>query len=325
MKIYKIGIIGCGHIAEKMATTLNAMPDVECYAVASRSLQKAGEFASKWNFSKAYGSYEALADDPAVNLIYIATPHALHFEQAMMCIGKGKPVLCEKSFTANAAQAEKLIDYAHKRGVFITEAIWTRYLPFSRTICDLVDSGIIGKPATILTSLSYPVAHKERIMRPELAGGALLDLGVYTLNFAAMVFGTDIVSTHSVCRKTDTGVDGQESITLFYRDGKMATLQSSIYARSDRQGIISGEKGHIIVDNINCPLSAKVYGSDYKLIAEYHAPEQITGFEYQVHASIQAIENGALESPFMPHGETLRIMHQMDELRRSWGVVFPCD
>lgn len=221
---------GCGHIAEKMATTLNAMPDVECYAVASRSLQKAGEFASKWNFSKAYGSYEALADDPAVDLIYIATPHALHFEQAMMCIGKGKPVLCEKSFTANAAQAEKLIDYAHKRGVFITEAIWTRYLPFSRTICDLVDSGIIGKPATILTSLSYPVAHKERI-------------------------------------------------TLFYRDGKMATLQSSIYARCDRQGIISGEKGHIIVDNINCPLSAKVYGSK----------------------------------------------HSEDELRRSWGVVFPCD
>ena len=114
MKRYKIGIIGCGHIAEKMATTLNSMPDVECYAVASRSRQKADEFASKWHFSKAYGSYEALADDPEVDLIYIATPHAFHFEQAMMCISKGKPVLCEKSFTANASQAEKLIEYAHK-------------------------------------------------------------------------------------------------------------------------------------------------------------------------------------------------------------------
>lgn len=325
MKIYKIGIIGCGGIAKKMAATLGKMKEVQRYAVASRNQEKAQAFANEWGFEKAYGSYEELANDPQVDLIYIATPHAMHYNNARMCIEKGKPVLCEKAFTANARQAEELLSFAHEKKVFITEAIWTRYMPLSLTIQDLLKKGVIGTPYTLSANLSYPISDKERIIRPELAGGALLDIGVYTLNFAAMAFGNDIAETHSACQKTATVVDAQESITLFYKDGKMATLQSSIYAQSDRMGVISGDKGHLIVENINCPESVRVVDREYKTVAVYQAPEHITGYEYQVYASIEAIEKGWLESPYMPHAETLRIMRQMDNLRKEWGVVYPCD
>ena len=142
---------------------------------------------------------------------------------------------------------------------------------------------------------------------------------------AAMAFGADIVRTVSSCIRTDTGMDAQESITLFYRDGRMAALQSSMWAKSDRMGIISGDKGHLIVENINNPSSIRVVDSDYNTVAVYYAPERITGYEYQVYASIEAIEKGWLESPYMPHAETLRIMRQMDALRKEWGVVYPCD
>lgn len=325
MKIYKIGIIGCGHIAQKMAATLAEMENATCYAVASRSKEKAVAFAEQWQIPMAYGSYEELADDKDIDLVYIATPHSLHYEQACMCIEKGKPVLCEKAFTANAQQAEKLLALAKERKIFITEAIWTRYMPLSLKVHNLVKEGVIGTPHTLSANLSYPIADKERIIRPDLAGGALLDIGIYTLNFAAMAFGSDIASVHSVCQKTPTGVDGQESITLCYTDGKMATLQASIYAQSDRMGIISGDKGHLIVDNINCPECIRIVDKHYHTKEVYQAPPQITGFEYQVQACIEALEKGWLESPYMPHAETLRIMRQMDALRKEWGVVYPCD
>ena len=321
----RIGIIGCGWIAEKMAITLQGMEKVEAYAIASRDLNKAETFAQKWNFTRAYGSYEEMLDDELVDLVYIATPHSHHYAHTRLSLLKGKPVLCEKAFTANAKEAEKLLQLAKEKNLFLTEAIWTRYMPLSQTICELVDNGAIGRPQLLTANLCYPNYHKERMHKPELAGGALLDLGVYTLNFAAMVFGTDIIRTTSACIKTDTGVDAQNSITLEYADGKMAILCSSQMAKSDRQGIISGDKGFIIVDNINNPQKVSVYDSDYQLTAVYNCPPQITGYEYQVYASIEALENGWLESPFMPHQETLRIMRQMDELRKEWGVIYPSD
>lgn len=325
MKKYKIGIIGCGHIAEKMAATLKEMPEVESYAVASRSIGKANEFASKWGFTKAYGSYEELASDNAVDLVYIATPHSHHYEHARLCILNGRPVLCEKSFTANASQAEDLIKLAEEKKVFITEAIWTRYMPLSIKMKEIIDEGVIGTPYSLYASLGYVLDKVERVLRPELAGGALLDIGVYTLNFAAMAFGTEIAEMKSVCKLLPTGTDAQESISLLYNDGKIASLLSTVNAQTERMGIISGDKGRIIVENINCPESIKVYDTEYKLTAEYPAPKHITGFEYQVRASLEAIENGWLESPYMPHKETIRIMKQMDELRKEWGVKFPWD
>lgn len=323
MKIYNVGIIGAGHIALKMASTLAALPRTHRYAIASREMRKARRFAKEQGFERAYGSYEELMDDPKVDLIYIATPHAFHFEQAKACILKGKPVLCEKAFTANAAQAEELLKLAEEKQVFIAEAIWTRYLPMSRTIAELVRNGAVGTPYLLSANLGYAITNRERLVRPELAGGALLDVGVYTLNFAAMVFGTEILSTTSTCVKMDNGLDAQDSITLVYPGERMAVLNSSMLARSDRQGIISGDGGHMIIDNINNPQSIKVLDGNYQTVAEYHAPSQVTGFEYEVNACIEALDKGLLQTLDMPHDETLRIMRQMDALRKEWGVRFP--
>ena len=323
MKTYKVGIIGAGSIARAMAATVNGMGNVTGYAIASRDIRKAEEFARQWHFERAHGSYQALIDDPEVDLIYIATPHSHHYEQARQCIEAGKPVLCEKAFTANAAQAEALLRLAEERNVFITEAIWTRYMPFSRQIADTLRSGIIGNPYLLTANLGYPIRQVERLQKPELAGGALLDVGIYTLNFAAMLFGTDIERTESACMKALSGVDAQDCITLYYPGERMAVLTCSMYACTDRLGIVSGEKGHLIVENINNPQRMKVVDNSYRTIAEYAAPPQITGYEYEVEACIEAIANGWKESPHMPHAETLRIMKQMDSLRADWGIRYP--
>lgn len=320
----KIGILGAGHIAIKMAQTLKDKPEWRC-AVGSRSLDKARAFADEWGFQRAYGSYEELVADPDVELIYVATPHSHHLAHASMAINHGKAVLCEKAFTTNAREAEELISLARAKGVFITEAIWTRYMPFSATLRETIDSGIIGQPRFLTANLSYPIDWKERLVRPELGGGALLDIGIYTINFARMCFGTDIVDMKSACLTGPTGMDMQETITLIYHDGRMASLQSSAYCADPRFGIIGGTKGYIVVENINNPLRATIYSEDHNVIRVLEAPPQLTGFEYEVDACEEALRNGWLESPFMPHEETIAVMRLMDALRAQWGVRFPSD
>lgn len=321
----KVGILGTGHIAQKMATTLMGMKEAELYAVAARELSRAEQFADEFHAQKAYGNYEALADDPDIDLIYIATPHSHHFGPARMCLLKGKPVLCEKAFTANAREAEELIRIAQEKQVFLAEAIWTRYMPFSRTIRELTESGIIGKPMMLTASLGYPIAHKERIVRLELCGGALYDLGVYPINFALMTFGNDLEKITSTCMKNEAGVDMQNSITFTYRDGRMAVMQTTAFCASDRQGIISGDKGYLVIDNINNPQQAVVYNTDHQETGRYTCPPQITGFEYQVLEAAEAIRHGAIEPASMPHAETLRVMRMLDSLRQEWGIRFPMD
>lgn len=325
MKTYKVGIIGAGSIARKMADTLNKMEHVEAYAIASRQLEKASLFAAEQGVTRAYGSYEELVADKDVDLVYIATPHSLHYEHARLCIEHGKPVLCEKAFTANARQAKALLNLAREKQVFIAEAIWTRFMPFSKTIRQLLDDGVIGTPKMLTAGLSYPVSHKERLMKPELAGGALLDLGVYPINFALMAFGNDIENIISTCRKNEYGVDEQNSITFRFKDGKMAVMQSSMLCAGSRQGVIAGDNGYIIVENINNPQQATIYSKNHELVKQLHCPECINGYEYEVEASIKALQEGALEAPDMPHAETLRVMQILDELRNEWGVSFPMD
>lgn len=323
--MFRIGIIGAGWIAEKMADAMAPMHDMCIHAIASRSIEKAKEFAQKWNIAKAYGSYEDMVRDDEIDLVYIATPHSHHYRHAMLALEHGKPVLVEKAFTANAAEAEELICAARDKGLFITEAIWTRYMPLSHKVKELMESGIIGEPRVMTASLCYMMESKERIIRPELCGGALLDLGVYTLNFARMYFGTDIVKTVSNCHTGPTGMDMHESVSLSFADGKMANLQSGALCLNDRQGIISGTEGYIRVDNINCPEVVEVY-RNYELAARYEKPEDmINGYEYQVIEARRCIEAGLLESPMMPHEETISIMKQMDNLRKEWGVRYPMD
>ena len=224
--MFKVGIIGAGWIADKMAEALSPLKDYCVYAIASRSIEKAEEFAQRWNVAKAYGSYEEMVDDKDVDLVYIATPHSHHFPHTMLALEHGKHVLVEKAFTANAAEAEILIRTAHEKGLFITEAIWTRYMPLSHKVKEIMESGIIGEPRLLTATLCYMMEFKERILRPDLCGGALLDLGVYALNFARMYFGTDIVKTVSNCQLGETGMDMQECISLCFADGKMANLQA---------------------------------------------------------------------------------------------------
>lgn len=319
----KIGILGAGGIARVMAETINGMEEAQCYAVAARDSGRAQKFAEEFGVEKAYGSYTEMLQDSQVELVYIATPHSHHYEHVKLCLEHGKHVLCEKAFTVNAAQAEEILKMAEEKGLLLTEAIWTRYMPMRKTIDEVVASGVIGKITSLSANLGYVIEQNERIHAPELAGGALLDLTVYPLNFASMVFGDDIVEVDASCVKIDTGVDGQDSVMLTYRDGRMATMYTTIHAQTDRRGMINGSLGYIEIENINNYESMKVYDLDRKVIASYEAPEQITGYEYEVRAAIRAIQEGKTECEEMPHAETIRMMKLMDRIRADFGIVYP--
>ena len=319
----KIGILGAGKISRSVVPAMIALEEIECWAVASRSLEKAREFAEQYGFRKAYGSYEEMLRDPEVELVYVATPHSHHFEHMMLCLEHGKGVLCEKAFTMNAEQAKQVMEYAKAHGIFAAEAIWPRYMPSRKLIDDVIASGVIGKVNTLTANLSYVIHEVPRIYRPELAGGALLDIGVYGINFALMHFGTDIARVESSVQMTDTGVDAMETITIFYKDGRMAVLTHSIYARSDRKGIIHGDKGYMVVENINNPQSVSVYDTEDKLIARYDVPEQINGYEYQFVECARALAEGRTESRSMPLADSVYMMEFMDSLRKQWGMVYP--
>ena len=323
MEKCKMAILGAGSIAKTMARTVQKMDGVRMYAVASRSMERAEAFAKEFGIEKAYGSYEALVNDPDVKLIYIATPHSHHYEQAKLCLRYGKHVLCEKAFTANAKQAEEILRLAEEKRLLLTEAIWTRFLPMSAKINEIIKNGAIGRPTLLTANLGYVIDQVPRMKDPALAGGALLDLGVYPINFASMIFGDQVEKVVSTAQLTNEGVDAQNSITLCYPEGRMAVLHSTMLSISDRQGVVNGTDGYLIADNINNCERIRVYNRDREEIASYDRPAQITGYEYEVEAAVQSIQNGANECPQMPHKETLRIMRLMDSLRQEWGVKFP--
>ena len=318
-----IAILGAGNIAATMATTLQPLKNVTCYAVAARDKKRAQAFADKYGFQVAYGSYIDMMHDQNIDLVYIATPHSHHYEHIKMCLRYGKNVICEKAFTANAKQAEEVLLEARERGLLLTEAIWTRYMPMRATIDAIIRSGIIGKPTSLSANLGYPLEHVERLVKPELCGGALLDLCVYPLNFASMVFGNDIVGVSAECIKYESGVDAQETVMLKYADGKMASLYATMLAQTDRRGIINGTNGYIEIENINNPESVRVYNLERRVVAEYIAPMQITGYEYEIISAMDAIKEGRLECPEMPHSETIFMMKLMDSIRGAWGITFP--
>ena len=238
----KMGIIGAGRIAGFMGETLQGMETVARYAIAARNLERAKAFADQYGFEKAYGSYEEMLEDPSVDLVYVATPHSHHYDHVKLCLEHGKHVLCEKAFTVNEGQARELFAMAKEKGLLLTEAIWTRYMPMRRTLEEVLASGIIGTPHMLAANLSYIIDWKDRITKPELAGGALLDIGIYTLNFASMVFGDDIENITGTAVFNEHGMDMQENITLVYKDGRMAALNASARSLSDRRGIIYGDK-----------------------------------------------------------------------------------
>ncbi len=321
----KFAILAPGNIAHKMAEAVSALEEVELYAVASRDYGRAKAFADQWGFEKAYGSYEDLVKDPQVELVYVASPHSHHFEHVRLCLAHGKNVLVEKAFTVNAAQAEELIRMAEDRGLLLAEAIWTRYMPSKNMINDLLQSGVIGEAYSLTANLGYVMTGKERLKRPELAGGALLDVGVYPINFAMMVFGERIEKIISTAVLSPEGVDWMNSMTLTFEGGQMAVLHSSMVALTDRLGVIYGNKGFIEVQNINNCEEIRVLDLEREVIARYKAPKQVNGYEYEVLACIKAIREGRTECEAMPHAQTLRVMKVMDAMRHQWGMSFPCE
>lgn len=326
----KFAILAAGGIARKMAEAVTGIEKagtvrIQKYAVASRDLSRAEEFAKEWGFEKAYGSYEELAADPEVELVYVASPHSHHYEHAKLCLEHGKHVLVEKAFTVNAAQAEDLMKLAREKQVLLTEAIWTRYMPSRKMIGDLLESGIIGKVSSMTANLGYPLMDVPRLVQPELAGGALLDLGVYSITMALMLFHEEITDVVSAAVFSPEGVDWMNSITLTFADGKMAVLNSNMTARTDCRAVVNGDEGYMEITEINNPEEIRVFDRDGKLRECFQVPEQINGYEYEVLACIRAIGEGKLECEEMPHSETLRVMRLMDQIRGQWGFRLPCE
>lgn len=319
----RVGILGCGKIALKLADTIIRTEGVSLEAVAARDLARANEFAARFSVGKAYGSYEELCKDPDVDLVYVATVTNLHKEHMLLAIRYGKAVLCEKSFTVNAHEAEEVFAAADKAGVLVAEAIWTRYMPCRAMISDIIRSGKIGKVTTISANLCYNIIDKERIVEPALGGGALLDIGVYPINFALMVAeGCTIDRIAGTAVINELGADIADNISFIFSDGSQASIFADARTVSDRRGIIYGTTGFIEVENINNPSKLRIYSPECPpvLLEEIDVPPRISGYEYELLSCAAALKAGRTEVPEMPHSETLRVMRIMDSLRSAWGV-----
>lgn len=316
----RVGIIGAGNIAHKMADTVSRMEGMEFYAIASRTLAHAEKFVLDYPGAKAYGSYAELLSDEMVDLVYVATVHSTHKDIMLQAIAAHKPVLCEKSFTINEAEAELVLGAAKEAGVFVAEAIWPRYMPFLPQLKALLPS--IGRVTSITANLGYQISDKERIIDPAVGGGALLDIGVYPLSFIMMVHPDYIDAITGLCQKGASGVDMIDSVSIRFADGVMASFQADATAITDRRGMIYGTEGVIEVVNVNNPERINLYdnGRTPKLLATIPFDDGIGGFEYEVEACRRAIEAGVIECEEMPHKEILRVMRFMDALRRIWGV-----
>lgn len=326
-----VAILGAGRIAQTMARTLTMMAAdaryvsfVTPYAVASRSAAKARAFAQQFGLHTSFGSYRDMLADPNVDLVYIATPHSLHAEQAAACMRAGKHVLVEKPFAVNVDEARRMLNVSSATNRFCGEAMWTRFMP-SRLIIDrIVASGKIGAITSIAADLSYPMTHKKRLTDPELAGGALLDVGVYPLNFIDMVIGgREITKIVTSMTPMPTGVDAQNATTLYFDDGTMANATSSMMCASDRAGHIRGTNGYVECANINNVSAVDVYAADHTLLDHIDMPAQLTGYEYEVAAAVRAIRAGRRDCIEMLHADTLRMLALTDTLRERWQLRYP--
>lgn len=319
-----VGIMGTGNIAGRAVETLRHLDGIDAYAVASRTPKRAKQYAEEQGIAVYYGSYEELVSDPAVDLVYVATPHSEHYENVTLALDHGRHVLCEKAFTLNAAEAGHLAEKARRKGLFLAEAMWIRYLPITAAVHDFVFSGIIGDVRIISMEFFNFVCDRPRIIDPALGGGALLDLGIYCLNHARIHFGADIERTESSVRLYN-GVDLQESIQLYYRDGRTVNISVATNAGGGRQCAFFGTKGYVVLDHLQQPRTAAAYDFKRNLLGSCTLPPVITGYEFEFREAAECIRLGRTESVSMPLSETVAVLRMADELRRQWGVVYPCE
>jgi predicted dehydrogenase len=318
------GVLGTGGIATTFAADLQLVAGAELAAVGSRSIGSATAFAARHGFARAHGSWAELAADDAVDVVYVATPHAAHHAAATVCLAGGKAVLCEKPMTLDLASSAELVQEARTRGLFLMEAMWMRCNPAIRAIAALVGDGAIGDVTTVHADLGlpgpFPAAH--RLRSPELGGGALLDLGVYPLNVAHLILGAP-ATVRSWAHLTPEGVDETTGMLLGYSSGALAALTCSINGASRNAASITGTRGRIDLPPLFfVPRSFELhrYGHEPE-VQEF--PFDGNGYQYEAAEVQRCLRAGLLESPLMPQTTTLEIMNLMDTVRDEIGVTYP--
>ena len=321
----KWGILATGTIAAKFATTVIEMrSDGEMIvAVGSRDVGKAQEFADTYDIKKAYGSYEELAADPEVEAVYIATPNNMHFSNAMLCLEKGKHVLCEKPFTTNAGEAEKLYNEADERGLFIMEAFWIRFLPLYEKLLQIVGSKEFGELRHVRCDYGFIAkgARRERKFKSELGGGALLDIGIYNLGFLHMLMGASPESFTSDVHLNEYGTDDFSVLQLKYPGDRTAHSVQSIGLQMERQAALYFDRATIYLPDFQAATSMTVKpveGEPYTV----DCPFEVNGFEYQIREVTRCVRGGKTHSEIFKPQDSVAVLRLMDEIRKSWNMKF---
>ena len=324
------GILAPGWIAQQFAAAIRRGTRQQIVAVGSRDLDRARAFTDQFGDqfgAAAYGSYQELVDDPQVDIVYVASPHSEHHRQARLALEAGKPVLVEKAVTRNAAEARDLVDLARAKGLFLLEGMWSRFLPHYDVIRRALQDGLIGDVTTVFADHGqrlYPDG-PERLSDPDLAGGALLDLGVYPVHFADFALGpfTSITATGTL---TDRGVDSQETIAVSTASGALGVLHASMLAGSACTASICGTTGRLDVEGtFYLPTSVRLHDQDGDLIDRYDPVGDVAheGLRYQAAEAARCLEAGATESPQLPHATSVRVMEALDTVRTQLGVRYP--
>lgn len=317
------GIIGVGWMADKFANGVNDLTASSVTAVSSRTRERAQEFASGHQVAKAYGSVEELVGDPNVDVVHVASPHSEHREHALAAIAAGKHVLVEKAFTRNEGEAREVIDAARAAGVFVMEAMWTRFLPHMVEIRRIIARGDIGRVVALEADHGqwFPFDATSRLYDPQLAGGALLDLGVYPISFAHDLLGVPETVT-AVGQMTETSVDGQVSMVLGYGERAQATLYTTLWSATPCTAVISGTEGRIEIEgHFYAPTAFRVERRDgMAWSVEARVPN---GYAYEAAEVARRVTAGETESPAMTPEATLDVMRTMDEVRRQIGLTYP--
>lgn len=311
-----LAVLGPGKIADVVISNIKDKVELNLYAVASRDLKKANNFKEKHGFLKAYGTYQELYKDPLVDLIYITTPHAFHYEQMKECIINKKNIICEKAFTLSYLDTKEILDLAKENNVFVAEAMLTAYLPSRLQVKELLNSGVIGEIIEYNGVFANNLMHVERVINKSLGGGSLFDIGIYPLYFAYQLFGEDY-SINDIDIKKFNDVDEECSFTLVYKNGIKAKIFSSI---SQDLGIycdIIGTKGKIHVENVARPSKIIALDNDNNLLVEYDNIRSTSGYEYEFIETIESLIDGKLENPSMLHKDTLRIMETISKVLNS--------
>ncbi len=321
------GVIGTGGIATSFADDLRLLPDAEVVAVGSRSQQTADAFADRFDVARRHASYQSLVEDPDVDVVYVSTPHPGHFPAAMLALEAGKAVLCEKPFTLNATEAAQLAATARRMGVFLMEAMWTRFLPHVVRIRELLAEDCLGELRTVTAEHGqyFPPDAAHRLFSPDLGGGALLDLGIYPVSFASMVLGTPSRVT-AVSGAAETGVDAQTSMLLEHDGGGHAVLTTTLSAATPNRAAVVGTEARIEVEPTwDRPTSFSVVARDGTVVERFDEPHEGRGLRHQAAEVARCLREGILESPVIPLAESIAIMGTLDEVRRQIGLVYPSE